>query len=309
MANKRMFTMKIVDSDAFLDMPLSSQCLYFHLNMRADDDGFIGNPKRVMKIVGASEDDLKLLIAKRFLLVFENGVIVIKHWRMHNTLSKNRYHETAYTDEKSCLKLKDNNSYSLTSGNPIDDSGLIEMYKWRTNGEQAENKRLTAGEQMAVSDKDLGLGLDIDLDLEREKELDNTPPLSPSQGEREPEQGKPTKMTKKVIEEIISEFNISDYLLEQVRNWLDYKKERQFTYKERGLRILLKTVCENSRKYGDESVANIISQSISSGYQGITWDRIGRVGSHQNNGSNTSRQSQLDYLLNSIREDEENDGY
>ena len=101
MANKRMFTMKIVDSDAFLDMPLSAQCLYFHLNMRADDDGFVGNPKRVMKIVSASEDDLKLLIMKKFVLAFDGGVIVIKHWRMHNTLSQNRYHETQYLDEKS----------------------------------------------------------------------------------------------------------------------------------------------------------------------------------------------------------------
>ena len=79
MANKRMFTMHIVDSDAFLDMPLSTQALYFHLNMRADDDGFLGNPKRIQRLIGASDDDLKILIAKRFVLAFEDGVIVIKH--------------------------------------------------------------------------------------------------------------------------------------------------------------------------------------------------------------------------------------
>ena len=73
MAKKRMFTMQIVDSDAFLDMPLSAQCLYFHLNMRADDDGFIGNSKKIMRLIGASEDDFKLLLAKRFLLIFENN--------------------------------------------------------------------------------------------------------------------------------------------------------------------------------------------------------------------------------------------
>ena len=86
MAEKRMFTQKIIDSDAFLDMPLSTQALYFHLNMRADDDGFINNPKRIQRTIGASDDDLKLLIAKRFVICFENGVIVIKHWKMHNTL-------------------------------------------------------------------------------------------------------------------------------------------------------------------------------------------------------------------------------
>lgn len=90
MAQKRMFTMKIVDSDAFLDMPMSAQCLYFHLNMRADDDGFIGNPKRIMRTVGARDDDMRILISKRFVLTFDNGVIVIKHWRMHNCISQKR---------------------------------------------------------------------------------------------------------------------------------------------------------------------------------------------------------------------------
>ena len=112
MAEKRMFTKKIVDSDAFLDMPLSTQCLYFHLNMRADDDGFVNNPKKIQRMIGASEDDLKLLIAKRFVLVFENGVIVIKHWRMHNTLRKDRYNPTQYQEQMQELMLKDNGSYT-----------------------------------------------------------------------------------------------------------------------------------------------------------------------------------------------------
>ena len=114
MANKRMFTMKIVDSDSFLDMPLSTQCLYFHLNMRADDDGFVGNPKRICKLIGCNEDDLKLLLMKRFVLGFENGVIVIKHWRMHNTIQKDRYVPTAYSDELKQLGIKDNKSYTLS---------------------------------------------------------------------------------------------------------------------------------------------------------------------------------------------------
>ena len=158
MAQKRMFTMKIVDSDAFLEMPLSTQCLYFHLNMRADDDGFIGNTKRIMKIIGASEDDLRLLIAKRFVLTFEDGVIVIKHWRMHNTLSRDRYAETSYTDEKKMLLLKDNGSYSLTGGNPIDDTRLIERSGRQT--QQRRNKDATK----THSDKGLDIDKDIDID-------------------------------------------------------------------------------------------------------------------------------------------------
>ena len=160
LAQKRMFTMKIVDSDAFLEMPLSTQCLYFHLNMRADDDGFIGNTKRIMKITGASEDDLRLLIAKRFVLTFEDGVIVIKHWRMHNTLSRDRYAETSYTDEKKMLLLKDNGSYSLTGGNPIDDARLIERSGRQT--QQRRNKDATK----TLS----GIGLDIGLDIGKEKD-------------------------------------------------------------------------------------------------------------------------------------------
>ena len=150
MASKRMFNMKIVDSDAFLDMPLSTQCLYFHLNMRADDDGFIGNPKRIKQLVGASDDDLKLLIAKRFIITFENGVIVIKHWRMHNTLSKQRYRETSYLDEKRSLKIKENGSYSMEDGQIIDDRKLVAMYSNKKSGELLENT-------------DIDIDLDIDI--------------------------------------------------------------------------------------------------------------------------------------------------
>lgn len=107
MAEKRMFTQKIIDSDAFLEMPTSAQALYFHLNMRADDDGFVNNPKKITRCVGAAEDDLKLLIVKRFIIAFDSGVIVIKHWRMHNTLKMDRYHPTDYQEEFQMLQLKD----------------------------------------------------------------------------------------------------------------------------------------------------------------------------------------------------------
>lgn len=137
MAEKRMFTMKIIDSDAFLDMPLSTQALYFHLNMRADDDGFINNPKRVQRMIGASDDDLRLLIAKRFVICFENGVIVIKHWRMHNTLRKDRYNPTPYQDELATLEIKDNNSYTEKPDEPLKIEGGNQMAtKWQPNGNQ-----------------------------------------------------------------------------------------------------------------------------------------------------------------------------
>ena len=129
MANKAIFSKTIIDTDAFLEMPATTQNLYFHLNMHADDDGFIGNPKRIARMIGASDDDFKILIAKKFIIVFESGVIVIKHWRIHNTLSKMRYKETSYLDEKSQLLIKENNAYSLDEGKPLDDSRLVEMGK------------------------------------------------------------------------------------------------------------------------------------------------------------------------------------
>ena len=167
-----MFTMKIVDTDALLDMPLSTQCLYFHLNIRADDDGFIGNPKRIEKIIGANDDDLKLLIAKRFVILFDDGVIVIKHWRMHNTLSRDRYIETSYTDEKKKLLLKDNGSYSLTNGNSIDDTKLIERSNRQTQKRRKIDERKTHSDKDIGLDKDLELDLDLDIELDKDKEKD-----------------------------------------------------------------------------------------------------------------------------------------
>jgi hypothetical protein len=112
MATKRMFSKQITESDAFLDMPPTSQLLYFHLNMNADDDGFVGNPKKIMRMCGFAEDDLKVLFSKRFLLVFENGILVIKHWLIHNAIRKDMYKETQYLEEKKRLKIKDNKAYT-----------------------------------------------------------------------------------------------------------------------------------------------------------------------------------------------------
>ena len=120
MAERRMFSKTIVDSDAFLDMPLSTQALYFHLSMRADDDGFLNNAKKIQKIIGASDDDLKLLIIKRFVIAFDDGIIVVKHWRMNNYLRKDRYTPTVYQEEFKMLGIKDNGAYTLldTAGIP-----------------------------------------------------------------------------------------------------------------------------------------------------------------------------------------------
>ena len=146
MAERRMFTMKVVDSDAFLDMPMSSQALYFHLNMRADDDGFVNNPKKILRMIGASEDDLRLLIAKRFILCFENGVIVIKHWRMHNLLRKDRYNPTQYIEQKAMLTVKCDGAYTET---PTDNQVAT---TWQPSDNQVATQD-SIGEDSVVKEK------------------------------------------------------------------------------------------------------------------------------------------------------------
>ena len=125
MAEKRMFSKQIIDSDAFLEMPLSTQALYFHLSMRADDDGFLNNAKKVMKIIGANQNDYDLLVAKSFVIQFDDGICVIKHWRINNYLRKDRYTETIYQEEKAMLTIQPNGRYSLKDSScEIDDLPL-----------------------------------------------------------------------------------------------------------------------------------------------------------------------------------------
>lgn len=119
MAQRRMFAKTIIDSDAFLEMPLSSQTLYFHLSMRADDEGFINNPKSIMRIVGAKDDDMKLLIAKKFIIPFESGVVVIKHWKIHNYIQNDRFTPTKYPDEKAMLTVDKNSTYQIENNQCI----------------------------------------------------------------------------------------------------------------------------------------------------------------------------------------------
>lgn len=113
MAERRMFAKTIIGSDAFLDMPSSTQNLYFHLGMSADDDGFVNSPRKIQRMVGGGEDDLKLLIAKNFVIPFASGVVVIKHWKIHNYIQSDRYKPSLYTKEKAQLSTKDNKGYTL----------------------------------------------------------------------------------------------------------------------------------------------------------------------------------------------------
>src|SRR3990167_3074462 len=115
MSQRRMTSLEVIDTDAFLDMPVSSQLLYFHLNMRADDDGFVANPKKIVRMLNAGTDDLKVLIGKKFIIAFEDGVCVIKHWRINNFIRKDIYKETKYLDLKRTLFIRPNGAYTQTN--------------------------------------------------------------------------------------------------------------------------------------------------------------------------------------------------
>ena len=113
MANRRMFSLDVVDTDLFLDLPISSQALYFHLGMRADDDGFISSPKRITSMIGAGPDDLKLLIAKGFVIALDGGIIVIRHWKQNNYIQTDRYKKTIYQEQIALLELS-NGIYNIS---------------------------------------------------------------------------------------------------------------------------------------------------------------------------------------------------
>lgn len=144
-----MFSKQITTSDAFMEMPTSSQLLYFHLNMEADDDGFVANPKRIIKMTNVSTDDLKVLLAKRFLLAFENGVVVIKHWLLHNAVRKDMYKETQYLEEKNTLQIKDNGVYTEVRYEPVTNP-LHRIDKDRLDKIRLEQVRNTFGEHQNV---------------------------------------------------------------------------------------------------------------------------------------------------------------
>ena len=135
MAERRMFAKTIIDSDCFLDMPLTAQALYFHLAMRADDDGFVNNPKRILRTIGASDKNFKLLISKQFIIQFDSGAIVIKHWRVHNQIRKDRYKRTVNLDEKNLLAVDKNGTY-----NRVDTDDIQNGYDLETERQPLANQ-------------------------------------------------------------------------------------------------------------------------------------------------------------------------
>lgn len=237
MAEKRMLTKKIIDSDLFLDMPLSAQALYMHLNLQADDDGFVNNPKRIQRTIGASEDDLKLLIAKRFVLCFETGVIVIKHWRMHNALRADRRKPTQYQEELSMLEIKENGVYS--------DSGNQLTTTCQPSGNQLTTNGCPSIDQISIDQ--------VSKDIYAQKRT--------TQKDRKEQQKNfdafwgayPKKVSKAAAEKAFHKLKPDDALLETMLAAIEQQKRSAEWQKDDGQFIPYPATWLNGRRWEDES--------------------------------------------------------
>ena len=238
MAERRMFAKTIIDSDMFLDMPLSTQALYFHLSMRADDDGFINNPRKIQRMIGASDDDLKVLVMKRFILPFDSGVVVIKHWKIHNYIRNDRYKETVYKEERALLELKENGAYTEldTTGIP---SGIPSSNQ---PGHQMETQVRLGQDRVRT---ELGEG---------------------SKGKKE--------TTHDLLHRLLPDYIIPDPLKDKMEEWITYKTERKESYKEQGMKSLLRQIENAQLTHGVNAVCALIDDSMANGWKGIIFDRL-----------------------------------
>lgn len=250
MAEKRMFTKKVTDSDEFVALPSSAQALYLHLCMAADDDGFNNQVQLAMYKSHASVDDVKVLLAKRFIIQFENGVIVIKHWRIANAIRKDRYVATSYQDEFQKLSIKDNDSYTLVA------NGLPMGCQKVANGlPQNSIGKNSIDEDSIVEDSNTtpsGVW-----DTSKHTNVDNLIHF----------------LNEKGCEQAAYFLEHKD-LFDAVKEWMAYKDNRKPRRDNHYSSIdkFLNTVIRNAKSYGVENVIDAISDTMGNNYQGIVWD-------------------------------------
>lgn len=238
MAEKRMFSKKIIDTDCFMEMPATTQNLYFHLSMRADDDGFVASPKRIIRLVGASEDDFRLLVLKHYIIPFESGVCVITDWRINNYLRSDRYSETTYKDEKRQLTLDENGKYQvgipdgIPQGIPVVSTDIF-LPNSNTNTKTLNNNN---------SKVDNNVESNID---------------------------KKTSTKENKLLSIVREFFTDEEVILEIGMWLKHKQEKGQTYKPTGLTNLLQRLKRELETNGKQFVIDEIKYSIGNNYSGI----------------------------------------
>ena len=237
MARKRMFSLLVVDTDEFLDMPSSTQSLYYHLGMRADDDGFVSSPKKIVKLVNCSNDDLKLLIAKGFIIPFDSGIIAIRHWKLNNEIKKDRYTPTIYLNEKSTLKVNKNKVYSI-DGNNLDTQYSIDKNSIDKNSkEYIEQKQEENQEQ-----------------IQEQKQVKK-------------EKVKKEKKPKETHNSIIENYTINEDLREALKSFVEMRKELKKPITIKGLKIALGKL--DKMALDDLTKIDIVNQSIEGSWFGL----------------------------------------
>ena len=250
MAGKRMFAKTIIDSDLFLDMPVTAQLLYFHLCMRADDDGFINNPKRIMRDVRCSDDDMKMLIVKDYVIPFESGVIVIKHWRLHNYIQRDRY-KPSLCDEKNLLTTNKNKVYErlYTDCIQIDN-------KMDTDCIQIGDKMDTDCVQNGDTDKNrLDKSREDKIRLDKSREDEGK--MSDSIGQKCPMDSNKGEENK----------TCSPELAEALAAFAEHRKKLKKPMTDYAKKLLLNKL-KKLAKTEQEQIA-ILNQSIENGWQGV----------------------------------------
>ena len=277
MAERRMFAKSIIDSDAFLEMPMSTQLLYFHLCMRADDDGFLNNSKRIQRMIGATDDDFRLLLAKKFIIPFDSGVIVIKHWRIHNYIQKDRYKSTNYIEEKRMLGIKANKAYTLLSDNsdcvPLVSAGSNALLVQGNVDCDAECEEDTSDgnnvyeiDTMYTSDTmdtQVRLGKDSIEDIEdkekEDKEKEAEIAFLNSMGQPKPTKKKTAKREETLMD-VLDSYGFPDNLRETILDFIDMRKKKKHPLTPRALRLVIKRLTEMCSD--NEIRVKIVEQSI-----------------------------------------------
>lgn len=272
-----MFSLEVVDTDRFLDMPASTQALYFHLGMRADDDGFVAAPRKIIAMCNCSADDLRILISKNYVIPFKSGVCVVTDWLKNNHLASNRKNPTEHQRELRTLGVVQN-AY-VVKNSEICESGK----NWFENeGGGGESILYVESEGKSLSNKQVYETGDYSPDTPLDSSPNLTsiyppiiPPLSSSPA---PSSSPPsTPSPKETVLSVLSSFSFGEELEETVRDWLEYKREKRQNYKAVGLKTLLGQIKRYAERYGDDAMIELIRDSMASNYQGITFDRLKRA--------------------------------
>ena len=300
-----MFSLEVVDTDRFLDMPASTQALYFHPGMRADDDGFVAAPRKIIAMCNCSADDLRILISKNYVIPFKSGVCVVTDWLKNNFLRSDRRKPTQYQDELNLLSVADKTYYVSEEGS---DTLVYQSADFGIPNHIQEREHIgkLTQENIKTNITRRGLNSEVIYKIQQDERLsqtdisDNTqtlnntntldnshspdpspnlssiyppiiPPLSSSPAPSS------TPSPKETVLSVLSSFSFGEELEETVRDWLEYKREKRQNYKAVGLKTLLGQIKRYAERYGDDAMIELIRDSMASNYQGITFDRLKRT--------------------------------